>query len=539
MSETFDPYHRWLGIPPQHQPPNHYRLLGLEPFESDREVVRDAVERQMAHVRSYQLGQYAAVSQRILNELAAAKACLLEPGRKAAYDEAIRRQLNGPVSVDGPQTDKTPRLDRRLVGLTAAGGALVLALAALGIFGMGRHAETPEPTPAKGAADEAAIGAALVGLPPLQEVVSPWNSSLRGKLTAVRTARSKTLRGLQERSWDALLLAAQRAANAGTVRGPADVPERLILTGRLSALRVSEGKSVVFVQGGAGGADDSGPVFGGRAEIAGDPIAPFAAVEFEGEQLALTMSDYSVGDAIRVAVRRWTSKKSESPPPTIPGMSGELRSVRFAPETAVAAGRSVVVPCWCFRGEGLEKAGKTETWIDAKLGRAGGGAEDAIRRSPGFLLRAGPTAKGTFGRLIAQWEGMAPAGQELVAYLRIPHTSEGTIRCAVHFGPEVRREEFRDYRPGSAVELAAMIDDPLREMSSSASAKGRPPETDAGAPDCKPCGCSCRCIAAEWAFDSGLTCHGAVRIDTVQMAVNLLIVWTLVLGLGTWVTGLG
>ena len=35
MAESFDAYHRWLGIPSKDQPPNHYRLLTLEPFESD------------------------------------------------------------------------------------------------------------------------------------------------------------------------------------------------------------------------------------------------------------------------------------------------------------------------------------------------------------------------------------------------------------------------------------------------------------------------------------------------------------------------
>ncbi len=30
---NFDPYHKWLGIPPDEQPANHYRLLGLELFE--------------------------------------------------------------------------------------------------------------------------------------------------------------------------------------------------------------------------------------------------------------------------------------------------------------------------------------------------------------------------------------------------------------------------------------------------------------------------------------------------------------------------
>ena len=90
--EPLDPYHRWLGIPPKDQPANHYRLLGIELFESDPEVVRDAAERQMAHVRRYALGKHADLSQQILNELAAAKACLIDPGRKAAYDKDLRER---------------------------------------------------------------------------------------------------------------------------------------------------------------------------------------------------------------------------------------------------------------------------------------------------------------------------------------------------------------------------------------------------------------------------------------------------------------
>ena len=86
MSGTFDPYHRWLGISHKDQPAHHYRLLGVDLFEGDREVIRDAAERQMAHVRSYQLGKYSHLSQKILNELAAAKACLLDPEKKTAYD---------------------------------------------------------------------------------------------------------------------------------------------------------------------------------------------------------------------------------------------------------------------------------------------------------------------------------------------------------------------------------------------------------------------------------------------------------------------
>jgi hypothetical protein len=93
MSDVFDPYHKWLGIPPADQPPNLYRLLGLSLFEDDPEVIQAAAERQMAHVRKYQLGQHSQTSQKILNEIAAAKICLLKPEQRSAYDSELRGEL--------------------------------------------------------------------------------------------------------------------------------------------------------------------------------------------------------------------------------------------------------------------------------------------------------------------------------------------------------------------------------------------------------------------------------------------------------------
>ena len=90
----FDPYHKWLGIPPEEQPPNHYRLLGLQVFESNPEVILAAVMRQSAHLKTYQLGQHAALTQKLLNEVSAAKVCLLDPQRKAAYDARLRKELD-------------------------------------------------------------------------------------------------------------------------------------------------------------------------------------------------------------------------------------------------------------------------------------------------------------------------------------------------------------------------------------------------------------------------------------------------------------
>lgn len=96
--DLFDHYHLWLGIPPDEQPPTHYRLLGLRTFESDPRVIINASDRQMSHVRSFQHGPFGALSQRLLNEIAAARVCLLNRESKRDYDQHLR-------SLAAPATD--------------------------------------------------------------------------------------------------------------------------------------------------------------------------------------------------------------------------------------------------------------------------------------------------------------------------------------------------------------------------------------------------------------------------------------------------
>src|SRR5262245_15054831 len=79
----FDPYHKWLGIQPKDQPPNHYRLLGIEVFESDPDVIDAAANKQMAYLQGCSTGPQVALCQKLLNEVAAARLCLLDQRRKA------------------------------------------------------------------------------------------------------------------------------------------------------------------------------------------------------------------------------------------------------------------------------------------------------------------------------------------------------------------------------------------------------------------------------------------------------------------------
>ena len=89
MAESFDPYLHWLGIRDPQRPPNYYRLLGVAKYESDPEVLLNAADRQMSHVRTFQAGKHSAESQKLLNELATAKVGLLNAEKKAAYDAQL------------------------------------------------------------------------------------------------------------------------------------------------------------------------------------------------------------------------------------------------------------------------------------------------------------------------------------------------------------------------------------------------------------------------------------------------------------------
>lgn len=111
MSKAFNAYYKWLGIPPEEQPANHYRLLAIRLFEDDRDVIESAADRQMAHVRTFQGGPHSADSQKLLNELSAARLCLLTPKDKAAYDAELLRQMNAnrsPPAVQPPRTAPSP-----------------------------------------------------------------------------------------------------------------------------------------------------------------------------------------------------------------------------------------------------------------------------------------------------------------------------------------------------------------------------------------------------------------------------------------------
>lgn len=116
MAEHFDPYYKWLGISPQNQPPDLYRLLALERFETDLEVIEAAANRQMIYIQGCAAGPYVEHSQKLLNEIAAARLCLLDVRRKAEYDAVLRDKIAAGTRSARPATEVPPVDDNMLTG---------------------------------------------------------------------------------------------------------------------------------------------------------------------------------------------------------------------------------------------------------------------------------------------------------------------------------------------------------------------------------------------------------------------------------------
>jgi hypothetical protein len=98
----------WLGLPPGEWPPDHYRLLGLEPGEDNAEVIEQRVHQRLDSVRRYQMIHPDQATE-AMNRLAQAFVCLMEPALKRAYDAALLGAAPSAPSL--PLTLQTPQLD--------------------------------------------------------------------------------------------------------------------------------------------------------------------------------------------------------------------------------------------------------------------------------------------------------------------------------------------------------------------------------------------------------------------------------------------
>lgn len=105
----FDPYYTWLGIPPGEQPPNHYRLLGVNLLEVSTDVIANAADKQMTFLKGFCSAEHVQHAQQLLNEVSAARICLLSRERKSQYDQQLRASVAFELPPPEPMTREQVR----------------------------------------------------------------------------------------------------------------------------------------------------------------------------------------------------------------------------------------------------------------------------------------------------------------------------------------------------------------------------------------------------------------------------------------------
>ena len=142
MSEAFDPYHKWLGIPSSEQPANHYRLLGVAIFEQDADVIDSAANQRMAYLQDMATGPQVEDSQRILNEISAARLCLLSAERKTEYDDQLKQEIAAQKPASDAEAQPAAKVLSPMVLISAISVSLItLTIALVMIFKGGGDAQ--------------------------------------------------------------------------------------------------------------------------------------------------------------------------------------------------------------------------------------------------------------------------------------------------------------------------------------------------------------------------------------------------------------
>ncbi len=89
MNRSFDPLKAWFGLLTEQGSLDYYSLLGLPLLEQDSQVILQAWKARMLVVQRHLQGPYSSQAHEILVLLNEAKACLLNPQRKAEYDRKL------------------------------------------------------------------------------------------------------------------------------------------------------------------------------------------------------------------------------------------------------------------------------------------------------------------------------------------------------------------------------------------------------------------------------------------------------------------
>lgn len=86
---AFCPYREWLNLPEMGQSPSLYQILGLPNRETDLSLIAGSAERAIAQIRAIRPGAQAEQWAELLDRLFEAREVLLNPTRKADYDQTL------------------------------------------------------------------------------------------------------------------------------------------------------------------------------------------------------------------------------------------------------------------------------------------------------------------------------------------------------------------------------------------------------------------------------------------------------------------
>ncbi|MFH5806775.1 family 16 glycoside hydrolase [Alienimonas sp. DA493] len=103
-AEGFDPYRKWLGIPPHRRPPTYYDLLGIDPGEDDPETIEAAAARRKAFLRAEFGGTRDDLARQLTYEIEEARFGLQDPRMRAQHDRRFGKNRNRNRSSVVPAT---------------------------------------------------------------------------------------------------------------------------------------------------------------------------------------------------------------------------------------------------------------------------------------------------------------------------------------------------------------------------------------------------------------------------------------------------
>ena len=86
---------KWLDVPANPWPPDHFRILGLAPGEGTADDIESVVFERMERLRTYQLKYPEEVTEG-MNRLAQAMVCLCDPAERKIYEQSLGLHRNEP-----------------------------------------------------------------------------------------------------------------------------------------------------------------------------------------------------------------------------------------------------------------------------------------------------------------------------------------------------------------------------------------------------------------------------------------------------------